>query len=112
VHCHREEFPVGNARPRPKRLASKLVQIRSELGLSQAEMLRLLGVEDRIDYTTISKYELDKNEPPLEILLQYARVAGVHMEDIADDDSDLPAKLPGNVKYQRLKHPPKSRRNR
>jgi transcriptional regulator with XRE-family HTH domain len=103
---------MGNVRPRPKRLASKLLQIRNELGLSQPEMLRRLGVEDRIDYTTISKYELDKNEPPLEILLQYARVAGVHMEDIADDDSDLPEKLPGNVKHQGLKRSFHSRRNR
>jgi len=66
-------------------------------------MLRRLGVEDQIDYTMISKYELDKNEPPLEILLQYARAAGVHMEDIVDDELDLPSKLPGNVRYQGLK---------
>ena len=103
---------MGSMRPRPKRLASKLLQIRNELGLSQPEMLRRLGVEDQIDYTTISKYELDKNEPPLEILLQYARVAGVHMEDIADDDSDLPEKLPGNVKYQGLKRSSRSSRTR
>ena len=94
---------MGNVRPRPKRLASKFLQIRNELGLSQSEMVRRLGVEDRIDYTTISKYELDKNEPPLEILLEYARVAGVHVEDIIDDELDLPAKLPGTVRYQGLK---------
>ena len=103
---------MGNVRPRPKRLAAKLLQVRNSLGLSQAEMLRRLGVEDQIDYTTISKYELDKNEPPLEILLKYARVAGVHIEDLVDDELDLPAKLPGNVKYQGLKRPSKPRRDR
>jgi transcriptional regulator with XRE-family HTH domain len=103
---------MGSVRPRPKRLAEKLLHIRNALGLSQPLMLRRLGVEDQIDYTMISKYELDKNEPPLEILLQYARVAGVHMEDIADDGSDLPEKLPGNVKYQSLKSPSKSRGDR
>jgi hypothetical protein len=36
-------------------------------------------------------------------LLQYARAAGVHVEDIIDDELDLPAKLPGNVRYQGLK---------
>jgi hypothetical protein len=46
---------------------------------------------------------LDKNEPPLSILLSYARIAGVHVEDIIDDELDLPAKLPGNVRYEGLK---------
>ena len=103
---------MGSLRPRPTYLAEKLLQIRNALGLSQAEMLRRLGVEDQIDYTMISKYELDKNEPPLGILLQYARVAGIHMEDLVDDELDLPVKLPGNVKYQGLKRSSPSRRNR
>jgi transcriptional regulator with XRE-family HTH domain len=103
---------MGSVRPRPKRLAEKLLQIRVSLGLSQPEILKRLGVGDQLDYTTISKYELDKNEPPLSILLSYARVAGVHMEDIADDELDLPPKLPGNVRYQGLKRSSKSRSNR
>lgn len=82
------------ARQKPKRLAEKLLQIRSALGVSQSEMLRLLKAEDQIDYTTISKYELGRNEPSLIILLRYARLAGVHMEDLVDDELDLPAKLP------------------
>ena len=103
---------MGNVRPRPKRLASKLLQIRNGLGLTQAEIVRRLGVENKIEDTTISKYELDKREPPLEILLKYSRLAGVPVEDIIDDELDLPAKLPGNVKYQGLKHPSKSHRSR
>ena len=103
---------MGNIRPRPKRLAEKLLQIRIALGLSQPRMLRTLGVEEQIDYTMISKYELDKNEPPLDILLQYARAAGVHMEDLVDDELDLPAQLPGKVKHQGLKRYSNSRRNR
>ena len=95
---------MGSVRPRPKRLAEKLSQIRMSLGLSQPEMLRRLGVEDQLDYTTISKYELDKNEPPLSILLSYARVAGVHMEDLVDDELDLPTRLPGNVNHRGPKH--------
>ena len=94
---------MGNVRRRPKRLAEKLLQIRNALGLSQPEMLRRLGFEDQIDYTTISKYELDKNEPPLDILLQYARVAGVRMEDLVDDELFLPAKIAGNVRSVGLK---------
>ena len=103
---------MGNARPRPKRLAEKLRQIRISLGLSQPKMHRRLEAEDEIDYTTISKYELDKNEPPLEILLRYARLAGVHMEDIVDDELDLPAKLPGDVRYKGIKRKSASQKKR
>jgi len=51
-------------------------------------------------YGRISEYEAGKREPTLMILLQYARVASVHMEDIVDDEFDLPERLPGNVSYQ------------
>ena len=83
----------GAARMRPKRLAGKLLQIRLALGLSQSEMLSRLGFEGVITYHRISNYELDTGEPPLIVLLQYARVAGIHMEDLVDDEVDLPAKL-------------------
>ena len=86
------------ARRKPERLAEKLVQIREALGLSQSEMLRRLDVEDQIDYTAISKYELGRNEPSLLILLQYARVANVSTDVLIDDRRDLPAKLPAKAK--------------
>lgn len=94
---------MGYARPRPKRLAEKLLQIRNALGLSQTEMWRRLGVEEEIPYKRISKYELDQNEPPLSVLLQYARVAGVHMEALVDDELDLPDELPGTVQHEAIK---------
>jgi transcriptional regulator with XRE-family HTH domain len=92
------------SRSKPERLAEKLLQIRVALGLSQTEMHRRLRLEEEVEYTNISKYELGRNEPPLTTLLRYARVAGVHLEDIVDDELDLPAKLPGNVKYKGIKH--------
>jgi len=95
-----------------QRLGEKLLQIRSALGLSQSEMLNSLGFEDTIFYTRISDYELGKRVPPLPLVLAYARVAGVHMEDIVDDDLDLPTKLPGNVRYQGIKRFSKSRPKR
>ena len=94
---------MGSARPRPKRLAEKLLQIRFGLGLSQRKMVKVLGVEDQIRYTSISNYELDKNEPPLGILLAYARTAQVHLEEIVDDEVDLPGKLPGTFDYYAAK---------
>jgi transcriptional regulator with XRE-family HTH domain len=80
---------MGYSRPRPKRLAKKLLQIRLSLAMSQGEMVKRLGVQDLIHYTTISKYELDKNEPPLAILLAYARLAGIPVEQIIDDEVEL-----------------------
>lgn len=84
---------MGHSRPRPKHLANKLLQIRLSFGVSQGEMLKRLGVEDLIHSTNISKYELDKNEPPLAILLAYARLAGIPVEQIIDDDLALPETL-------------------
>ena len=81
------------ARPKPKRLAEKLFRIREALGLSQSEMFRRLDVEEFSEVKRISDYETGKNEPPLVVLLRYARVAGVTMEVLADDELDLPAKL-------------------
>lgn len=88
---------MGNPRPRPLRLAGKLRTIREALGLSQTQMLARLGLEDSMHYGRISQYETDDREPALTTLLAYARVAGVHLEDIVDDDLDLPSKLPGKV---------------
>jgi len=88
---------------KPEHLSEKLLQIRLALGLSQSELLRRLDLEDAMDYRRISEFERGTTEPHLFVVLQYARVAGVHMEDIVDDELDLPAKLPGNVSYQGLK---------
>jgi len=80
---------MGHARPRPEHLAKKLLQIRLHFGLSQPKLVKRLGVEDQIHYNNISKYELDKNEPPLSILLAYARLAGIPVERIIDDELEL-----------------------
>jgi transcriptional regulator with XRE-family HTH domain len=81
------------SRSKPKRLAEKLLQVRTALGLSQSEMHKRLGVEDLISFKEISKYELGTREPTLIVLLQYSRVAGIHMEVLADDEMDLPVRL-------------------
>jgi transcriptional regulator with XRE-family HTH domain len=78
---------MGHARPRPKHLAAKLLQIRLNLNLSQSQLAKRLG--DGIQYPSISKYELDKNEPPLMVLLAYSRVSRIPLPNIIDDDLDL-----------------------
>lgn len=90
-----------NARQRPERLAEKLLQIRTALGLSQSELLKRLGLEDTISYKKISDYERGQREPSLVILLQYARAAGVSTDVLIDDELDLPERLPGQSKRAR-----------
>jgi transcriptional regulator with XRE-family HTH domain len=89
-----------NPRRKQKRLAEKLLQIRLALGLSQNEILRSIGAEDDLYRTNISNYELGEREPPLYVLLGYARLAGVCLDVIVDDDLDLPAKLPARTKHR------------
>jgi transcriptional regulator with XRE-family HTH domain len=86
------------ARQRPERLAEKLLQIRSALGLSQSELLRRLGLEEAISYKKISDYERGEREPSLLILLQYARAVNVSTDVLIDDELELPAKLPARTK--------------
>jgi transcriptional regulator with XRE-family HTH domain len=88
-------------RIKQERLAEKLLQIRLALGLSQTEMLYRLGAENLIVYNQISRYETGTHEPPLRILLAYARVAGVCPELLIDDELDLPSRLPHTPKHRR-----------
>lgn len=78
---------MGNKRPRPARLAEKLLAIRKHLGLSQIKMTSLL--QSDIAYHRISEFESGRRDPSLMILLQYARVGGVSVESLIDDNLDL-----------------------
>lgn len=84
----------GASRKQPLHLAEKLLRIRVALGLSQSEMLQRLGVSSELSYTYISRYEQGTREPPLHILLNYARLANVWVDVLIDDNLDLPEKLP------------------
>ena len=82
---------MGHARPRPRHLAAKLLHIRLHFGLSQKKLVKRMGLEHQIHYPNISKYELDKNEPPLAILLAYARLAKIPVEHLIDDNVEVDA---------------------
>jgi transcriptional regulator with XRE-family HTH domain len=86
------------ARPKPARLAEKLLTIREKLGLSQNGMIRRLGLEDVIDQQYISKYERGVLEPPLFVLCAYADAANVTLDCLARDSLDLPAEIPSPTK--------------
>jgi transcriptional regulator with XRE-family HTH domain len=90
------------ARLRSVRLAEKLREIRAALELSQNEIIRRMGLEDVIYQSNVSGYESGEREPPLPILLKYARIAGVCLDALVDDELDLPAKLPSKPKHKSI----------
>ncbi|MDQ3062654.1 MAG: helix-turn-helix domain-containing protein [Acidobacteriota bacterium] len=82
----------------PRCLGEKLRRIRESFGDSQAEFLEKLGNPDSILQGSISGYERGQREPPLLILLQYAKVANVFLEVLVDDSLDLPIEIPSKEK--------------
>ena len=88
-------------RQKPKRLDEKLLAIRTALGLSQTQAVKSLDVEGIIVPGQTSEFETGKREPSLPALLRYARVAGVCLDVLVDDELDLPAKLPAKPKHSR-----------
>jgi transcriptional regulator with XRE-family HTH domain len=107
---------MGKAeRERPARLAEKLLHIRNALGLSQNELIRQMGLTNKIVQQDVSTYELDQREPPLKVLLEYARAAAggaewaaQYLEILIDDEMDLPDKLP-SVKLRKGRSPREAR---
>lgn len=92
---------MGKAsREKPARLAEKLLQIRTALGLSQNGMLRRLGIAEKGYRNYISDFENGVREPALPVLLRYARSVGVPMDVLVDDDLDLPDHLPSVPEYE------------
>ncbi len=55
--------------------------------MSQTEVAKFVGVENRV---SISGYERGEREPPLPVLLKYARLGKVSVESLIDDEMPLP----------------------
>ena len=88
-------------RPRPLRLAEKLLRIRTALGWTQEQMHERLRSSGAPVYAVghISEFENDKREPPLPVLLEYARAVNVSTDVLIDDAAELPDKLPARRKH-------------
>jgi transcriptional regulator with XRE-family HTH domain len=86
---HQEVFLMGVNNLKPDRLAEKLKQIRINKNLSQNEMLQTLGFDSLLFQGNISQYELGRREPPLPVLLAYARLAKVNVDVLIDDELDI-----------------------
>jgi transcriptional regulator with XRE-family HTH domain len=87
---------MGRAnRIKPARLAAKLQSIRKSLDLTMEQMIAKLDCKHIPLYpASIAEYEKGKREPPLPVLLQYARAVNVYVDVLIDDALDLPADLP------------------
>ena len=75
-------------RNKPMRLSEKLFTVRKRLQMSQTEMAHAL--ELKVNYSAISNFELGTREPDLLVILRYARLAGVPVEILIDDQLNLP----------------------
>lgn len=73
----------------PKRLGEKLLRIRESFGDTQSAFLEKLGNPEAITQKSISDYERGRREPPLLILLKYARLVKIPVEVFLDDKLDL-----------------------
>jgi transcriptional regulator with XRE-family HTH domain len=111
VDCYlRGKLLMGRkARLRPERLAEKLRHVRTALGLSQNDMLWRLGYGEVLNLGRMSDYEQGKSEPPLPILLEYARAVNVSLEALVDDKLDLPDQLPSPTKHEGIPRKPAPR---
>ena len=88
------------SRKRPKRLRLKLRQIRETLALSQDAIIPAMGLTGELIREEISAFEVGRREPPLEVLLAYARLAGVYVDALIDDKLNLPETLPASPKSE------------
>jgi transcriptional regulator with XRE-family HTH domain len=90
-------------RERPARLGSKLAEIRKQLAFSQNQMLRHLGLSDKLTREELSAYERGVREPTLLTLLKYAHAAGVYVDALIDDSVDLPKNIPCMTKHEGIR---------
>lgn len=105
-------------RPQPSRLPEKLRKIRAVLGLTQEQIVeRLTYYKSPLYPSQISLFEQGKREPPVLLLLHYARLIsitgrGEFLEAILDDEMEIPDSLPADPRkvMRRLLRPSTSKR--
>ena len=68
-------------------LPAKLRAVRKQLGLSQSQLAARLSQNPH--YGRVSEFERGKRMPNLLTLLDYARLGGIHIDDLVDDDIEI-----------------------
>jgi hypothetical protein len=99
-----------SSRLKPRRVAEKLREVRMALGLSQNEMINRLGFAEELIREELSAFERGIRQPPLGVLLGYARMAGICVDVLIDDELELPNKIPSTPKHKGIKKAAKNKR--
>jgi hypothetical protein len=81
----------------PEKMAKKLESIRTSLDLGLEDMVRRLSdmlsdlkyPDVKIYRGHIKEFEQGKREPSLPVLLAYARIAGVYVDSLIDNEIDF-----------------------
>ncbi len=81
---------MGHSREKVSNLPTKLLQIREHLKLSQNELVRRLGLQNKVTREDVSKFERGVREPSLPTLLKYAQSVGISTDILIDDEAELP----------------------
>lgn len=108
---------MGASRPETARLAEKLRAIRDSFGLSQAQMVdrlkdQRLPAPLTVYAGNISRFEQGQREPPLLVLLAYARAASIPLEKLVDADLNLPEKFTRHITPNQRRIPGRAARAR
>lgn len=74
----------------PKLLASKLKNIRKQLGLSPSELVDRFKDIEPLDADLIASFESGKNIPTLQLLLAYGRSGNACTDYLVDDKRKVP----------------------
>jgi transcriptional regulator with XRE-family HTH domain len=105
---------VGSSRAPTAGLAEKLLTIRNSFDFSQAQMVDRLKEQNLPSTLTlyagnISRFEQGLREPPLLVLLAYARAAGVGVEVLIDAELELPNRFARSIDIKPKRRAAKSR---
>jgi hypothetical protein len=65
-----------------------------------ADLLKDYAPNEIIAPGHISDFELGKREPNLIVLLAYSKLSNIPLNNIVDDELELPEKLPSNLKHE------------
>lgn len=70
----------------PKRLEEKLRTLRERTGLSPDELAAHVKAKDG---SAIESYESGAGDPPVSVLYAYAKLSGISIDDILDDEREV-----------------------
>ena len=76
---------MGHKRPTPRHLPAKLRAVRNNFGVSQYRLAGSL----QVGRTRLSEWEWGRRMPNWSVLIRYAKLAGVPLEFIVNDEVDL-----------------------